>query len=240
MQPQFVKIKTQLVSAIEQGNLKPGDKIASENQLAMDFGVSRMTARQALSELVAEGILARSQGIGTFVSDERPMSSMLTIVGIKQEIEQRHHHYKVQVLKHEARCADNVTAGYLGYAASHQLFYSQLVHLENGLPVQLETRWVNPGIATDFLQQDLTQVSINSYLHRVAPLTEADHIVEAIPADAHTAHWLDITTGEACLCIHRRTYCSRGIVSVATLTHPGSRYRLGSHLQFTATDKGQL
>ena len=48
--------------------MKPGDQVPSENQLAQQHGVSRMTARRALSEMVDEGILLRSQGLGTFVS----------------------------------------------------------------------------------------------------------------------------------------------------------------------------
>jgi len=52
-----------------------------------------MTARRALTELVTERILARSQGVGTFVSDSRPMSSILEIRSIDDEINQRGHRY---------------------------------------------------------------------------------------------------------------------------------------------------
>ena len=60
MQPRFVFIKSQLLDDIAAGDMKPGDKIPSENQLAEQYGVSRMTARRAITELVNEGILVRS------------------------------------------------------------------------------------------------------------------------------------------------------------------------------------
>ena len=89
MQPRYRVIKTAILDAIESGEMKPGSQVPSENQLAQQHRVSRMTARRALSEMVDEGILMRSQGIGTFVSDSRPMSSMLEIKSIRDEIEQR-------------------------------------------------------------------------------------------------------------------------------------------------------
>lgn len=233
MQPRFVEIKQALLHQIETGQLRPGDKVASENQLAVVHQVSRMTARRALTELVDEGILARAQGAGTFVSDERPMSSLLTITGIKEEIEARHQHYRLQVLVHEARAGTRAIAGFLGLNEPQTLFYCQLVHWQNHQPVQLESRWVNPHLAPAFLQQNLQSHSVNAYLSQVAPLTEADHSVEAHLADATVAQLLEIEPAEACLAIHRRTFCRQGIVSIATLTHPGARYRLGSHLNFS-------
>ena len=79
MQARYQQIKTAILDQIESGNMRPGDRVPSENQLTEAYGVSRMTARRALTELVEEGMLLRSQGLGTFVSDSRPMSSMLTI-----------------------------------------------------------------------------------------------------------------------------------------------------------------
>ncbi|MFT4940956.1 MAG: GntR family histidine utilization transcriptional repressor, partial [Paraglaciecola sp.] len=97
VQARFVQIKSAVLDKIESGEMRPGDKVLSENKLAASFGVSRMTARRALSELVVEGILARSQGVGTFVSDKRPMSSILEIRSIDDEIIQRGHRYSNKV-----------------------------------------------------------------------------------------------------------------------------------------------
>lgn len=212
--------------------MRPGDQVASENQLAQEHEVSRMTARKALSELVQEGILMRSQGLGTFVSDHRPMSSMLTIKSIDQEVTQRGHQYSNQVLSVERIAASEQQAAWLGVEPEKPIFRSRIIHLENALPIQYEDRLVNPKWAADYLQQDFEQITANQYLNQVAPLTEADHIVEAIMAEADIRAALQLEAHHPCLKISRRTFSNKGIVSFAQLYHPGHRYRIGGHLDF--------
>src|SRR6476661_7803980 len=70
--PAFKQIAAELRGAIGSGRLSPGDKVPSESQLMEHFGVARMTVRQALSELRAEGLLVAEHGRGVFVR-ERPV-----------------------------------------------------------------------------------------------------------------------------------------------------------------------
>lgn len=67
--PQYCYIRENLRTLIKQGKLKPGDPILSEKELCKQFGVSRMTVRQAISNLVDEKLLYRKQGKGTFVKE---------------------------------------------------------------------------------------------------------------------------------------------------------------------------
>lgn len=238
--PQFIRIKASLLAAIEQGDYAPGAQVLSENQLADKHGVSRMTARRALTELVDEGILARSQGAGTFVCDQRPMSSMLTIRGIRDEVLARGHDYQCHVLAQKSVPADSYAASCFGVAEHVSLFHSLILHLENQIPIQLESRLVNPAMAPDYLEQNFTAVTVNQYLNTIAPLTEAEHSVEAVLATAQQAGYLQIAATIPCLQIHRRTYSRRGVVSLARLIHPGNRYRLGGHLHFSPSNKDTL
>ena len=66
--PTYIKIKESIQQKIENGELVPGDALPSERTLAEKFGLSRMTVRAALTELVSAGALYREQGRGTFVS----------------------------------------------------------------------------------------------------------------------------------------------------------------------------
>ncbi|MCV2883750.1 histidine utilization repressor [Aestuariibacter sp. AA17] len=232
MQPRFTQIKSAIMEQIEQNEMKSGDQVPSENQLAEQFGVSRMTARRALTELVDEGILMRSQGLGTFVSDHRPMSSMLAIKSINEEIRQRGHRYHCDVIHKAAVTGSEQACSWLGVPAQTTLFHTLIVHFENAQPVQLESRWVNPQFAPDYLKQDFNSVTANQYLSAIAPLTQADHIVEATLPDSESASLLNISTRQPCLKVSRRTFSAKGIVSYANLLHPGNRYRLGGHLDF--------
>lgn len=232
MKARFAQIKAFITEQIENGHIRSGDQVPSENVLADQHKVSRMTARRALTELVDEGILMRTQGLGTFVSDHRPMSSMLTIRSINDEIQQRGHQYSNKVIQQNKISPDDTQAAWLGVTTATEVFHTKVVHYENSLAVQLEDRLVNPLLVPDYLNQDFTRVTANQYLSKVAPLTEADHIVEAVLPTAAEIKLLAVDSHQPCLKVCRRTFSAKGIVSYAQLIHPGNRYRLGGHLDY--------
>ncbi len=230
--PRYTAIKDHIIRRIDRKQWQAGDRVPSENELASEFEVSRMTARRALQELGEEGILVRTQGLGTFVADARPRSSLLEIHSIDREIESRGHVHRAEVLQLERASADGNVASQLGLAAGAEIYHSVLLHRENEVPLQYEERFVNPGFAGGYLAQDFTSVTPSSYLSGISPLTEADQSIEAVAVSAGIAAVLEISPGEPCLKVSRRTWCQRGIVNIAHLYYPGSRYRLGSHLNF--------
>lgn len=67
--PLYVQIQHQIRNLIETGNVRLGGRLPSETELASQFGVSRMTVRQALDELASEQLVTRKRGVGTFVTD---------------------------------------------------------------------------------------------------------------------------------------------------------------------------
>ncbi|UTA46480.1 histidine utilization repressor [Simiduia sp. 21SJ11W-1] len=234
MEPRYLTIKHTLLARIESGVLAAGARVASENELAGEFGVSRMTARRALDALADEGVLIRTQGLGTFVADERPSSNLVEIRNIAEEIHARGHAYACEVLALASQTADAKYARRLGLDEGEAVFFSRLLHFENGLPIQLEERWVNPRFAPAYGEQqfgagDLTP---SRYLNQVAPLTEADHLIEAVAASSSLQQQLQLSDGEPCLKVSRRTFGPAGIVSYAQLYHPGSRFRLGGHVNY--------
>lgn len=230
--PRYAQIKTNLRERIERGALQPGDRVPSENQLAEQFGVSRMTARRALLELTESGLLMRSQGLGSFVADTRPLSSITQVRNIADEIAQRGHSHSARVLQLKPRKAGRDVAQPLGLEPGAEVYHAVVVHRENDVPIQHESRWVAPEMAPAFLQQDFSAITPSAYLSALAPLTEAEQSVEAVLPEATTARALGIARSAACLRITRRTFANGGgrAMSLAVLIHPGDRYRLGSHI----------
>ena len=227
--PFYEKVKQTISDNIASGVWRPHDRIPSEAELVAQFGFSRMTINRALRELTDEGLLVRLQGVGTFVSEPKGQSALVEIRSIADEIAARHHQHRCEVLTLEQTQANALQATALNVREGTLIFHSVMVHYENDLPVQIEDRCVNAGVVPDYLAQDYSQTTPHAYLSLIAPLTEGEHIVEAVRATAEECALLNIKEHDPCLLIHRRTWSASHIVSHARLLFPGSRYRLQGH-----------
>ena len=224
--PIYQRVKQAIISQIRAGEWKARQRVPSESELVSKLGVSRMTINRALRELTAEGYLLRMQGVGTFVAEMKGYTAMLEVHNIADEIAQRGHQHRCQILTLAQGRADPEQAALLGMRTGQPLFHSLMVHYENDLPVQLEDRLVNPQMAPDYLQQDYHSVTPYTYLMRVAPLTAGEHIVEAVLPDLRQRRHLALEEHEPCLLIRRQTWSDSKIVTYARLLYPGSRYKL--------------
>jgi len=227
--PVYQGIKNFILARIHAGEWSEGDQVPSENELAREFKVARMTVNRALRELTAEQVLTRVQGAGTFVARPKYESTLVAIRSISDEILARGHGYRAEVLEIGVLPADEALAIEMGLRANDRVFYSRMLHFENDEPVQLEERWVNPAVAPDYAQQDFTSTTPNHYLMRVAPLQAVEYRIEALAPQADTRVRLKMAEVEPCLVLHRRTRSSGRVASVANLWHPGSRYRFTGH-----------
>lgn len=84
--PLHLKVYEALHGRIANGTLRPGTQLPTENELVSEFGVSRGTARQAVTRLVHEGLVERTAGRGTFVSDRRLMYASRSLLGFTEQI----------------------------------------------------------------------------------------------------------------------------------------------------------
>ena len=229
--PAYGKVKAFIKKRISAGTWKPGDPVPSESVLMVQFGVSRMTVNRALRELMSEGLVTRVQGSGTFVAELHRISSTLTIRDIHEEVAERGHIHTARVLLAAPEKASAELARTLGLPDGGPVFHTVLVHLENGVPIQYEDRYVNPAAAPRYLQTDFTEITPTHHLLEQAPLTEASYSIEACLPSALEAKHLEIGAGEACLAMMRRTVSGANIASVARLVYPGSRYSFAGKFQ---------
>lgn len=221
----YQQIKTFILDGIDEGDWKSGAKIPSENELAEQFAVSRMTVNRAIKELEADGVVDRVQGKGTFVST-RPLKSVLQIQAIDREIQQRGGMYSCQVIHVREEKSDSEISNQLGLVVGSKVYTSLILHCEDGQPVQLEQRWVRPSEFRKYLKQDFQKQSPHDYLMSQSPFTNGEHVIEACLPDAHVRRVLKMASKEPCLLIHRRTWVGKTIASYVKLFHPGSRFQL--------------
>lgn len=239
MAAKFELIKKYILDKIETGEWQENAPVPSENKLADEFNVSRMTARRALEELSQKDILVRTKGSGTYVASLKSQGSMFEIRDIADEIKERGHEYTATVIELGEIEAIPPIAIALDVDMGIQVNHSVIVHNENGKPVQVEERFVNPEMAPNYLDQDYTEISPHEYLSQVAPLTEARHTIEAVSSTKQVCEWLKLAKEEPCLQLIRRTSSKQGVVCFARIIYPGSSYRLGGQLTFSRNKKAE-
>lgn len=226
--PLYAKVKEHILEHIRSGAWTPGMRVPSENELVEHFSISRMTANRALRELTADGFLSRVPGVGTFVREPPARSSLLELRNIAEEIAQRGHKHAAYIERRETVEASPALTEEFEMKMPSRLFHLVMVHTENGVPVQLEDRYVNPFAAPQFNDQDFTAITPTAYLVAAVPVDELEHTVEAIMPNAEQRALLDINEHEPCLALHRRSWSKGHVVTVATLIYPASRYALYS------------
>ncbi len=231
MQPAYLQVKTFIQQHISSGEWRPRDPVPSEATLMQQFGISRMTVNRALRELNQEGMVTRVQGSGTFVAELHRIASNLTIRDIQEEVVERGHVHAARVLLSQTEKADAALAKSLGLRTGARVFHTVLVHLENGVPIQLEDRYVNPAAAPQYLKTDFSQTTPTHHLLTEAPLTEASYSIEACLPTPEQAQHLEISAREACLAMVRRTVSGAHVASVVRLVYPGSRYSFAGRFQ---------
>lgn len=226
--PRYLQIQRFLLERIQSGDWPANHQIPPEEQLARDFQVSRMTANKAIRDLVQQGYLTRQPGLGTFVTDRKAESSLVDVFNIAEEVRAREHDYSNQLLALESVEADDEVALRLGVRIGVPVFHTLMLHRENGVPIQLEDRYVNPRWAPDYLDADFTRFTPNEVLVKAYPISDIEHVVEAVLVDEWTAQQLEIPLQSPCLRMVRRTWSNDHLISYARLIHPGDRYKLRS------------
>ncbi|MDH3350879.1 MAG: histidine utilization repressor [Gammaproteobacteria bacterium] len=235
--PMYQQLKDLIIGRISKGELRPRDRVPSENELVEAMNVSRMTANRALRELTDEGYVNRIAGRGTFVAEFRAGSNVLEVQNIADEIRGRGHTHTCEVLRQSRQRARGEVAKALHVEQGKDVFHLLLVHYESGTPIQLEDRHVLADFAPDCLQQDFCRVTPSAYLTGISPLQEAEQVVRAVQANAAVRQHLSMATDEPSLVIIRRTWAHGRPVTFARLHHPGSRYELTGHYTPPGTTK---
>ena len=195
------------------------------------FGTKGDLARRkllpALYQLEMAGLLHSDSRITGVARDALTLDGYIEVVEtnlqkfVKEPLD-------ADVLAVERVSASLEVAAALDLRTGESVFHSVCVHLEDGVPIQLEDRFVNPQVVPDFAQQDFTQQQPSEFLVRTVPFDEIEHVVDAVLPTAEQAQRLQMDAAEPCLLLTRRTWTQGVPVTLVRCLHPASRYRLGS------------
>ncbi len=226
--PLYFQIQERLMELINRGEVAEGDLLGSEDELSRRYGVSRMTARQALRGLKEQGYAFSQKGRGTFVCRPKLEKNILHLQGFTEEMKQRGFRPSSRLLEQTVAPADPELAQRLLVAPRDPVLRLVRLRLADGIPLALETSHLAlprfPGLERfDFGRRSLYGVLRERYGVRVG---WADEVLEAVLAGREDAHLLTVPPRSGLLVITRTVVTVEGapIESVRSL-YRGDRYR---------------
>jgi GntR family transcriptional regulator len=156
--PLYRQLEELLRAQIVQGTYRPNQMIPSEVELSRTFGISRMTARAVVTQLVQEGLLRRAQGKGTFVVEPKIEAGSLAYRGIRQQLEAMGYSTTTQLLQFTTVPADVRSAGILNVPQGEPLFFVRRLRSVEGDPISLHLSYIpralGPTLTDDRLEDE--------------------------------------------------------------------------------------
>jgi GntR family transcriptional regulator, histidine utilization repressor len=232
--PLYERMERFILDKIQSGEWATGHRLPSEPEFSRMLGISRMTINRAMRELARRNVIDRIPGVGTFVAAAKPVSSLIEICNITDDIRSRGEIHSSRVIELTSVLPPQEVSVGIGMTRKSKLFHVLIVHSANDVPVQLEDSYVLPSFAPQFLAQDFAKMTPTAYLFSISPPTEADHLIEAARAHKDWCRHLGVSTGEPCLVVTRRTWVRETTTCYTKFIHPGSRYSLSGRSRFAS------
>lgn len=150
--PMYYQIEQVIRRRIESGELRPGDRVESERELAQKFGVSLMTARQAVKGLEQQGLIYRERGKGSFVAASK--IEMNQLLGFSEKMRRLGIEPSSRLLVGERTRASPEIAEKLQLEGESYILKITRLRLGNGEPFALETSYIPEALCPSLLERD--------------------------------------------------------------------------------------
>ena len=213
--------------------LRPGDALLGERQLEEQFGVSRITVRRAISDLVQDGALVRIKGKGTFVSHGL-VRSTLHLASFNEDMWAAGFEPSTRVINATVAVPPAAAAEHLGLAEGDEAYQVRRLRLANGAPVSVDESWLPPRALPDLLSEDLTGSLYRVLAAAGHPVQHAEQTVEAAAAPEETAVLLEIEPGAPVLLFRRRSFTGQddpgSPIEYSISTYRSDRYQVSMRL----------
>ncbi|WP_423920448.1 GntR family transcriptional regulator [Frigoribacterium sp. 2-23] len=206
--------------------LPAGAMIPSERQLMVEFGVSRITVREAIGQLVNEGWLTRSRGKGTFVA-HRAVQSTLHLASFTDEMTSLGHVPSTVVLAKQQAVPPDDTATALGLDDGELALHVRRLRLADGEPVSIDDGWYPAALLPGLLDRDLSRSLYGTFERDYAlSITHATQTVSAEEARVDLSTLLGTRSGAPVLFFDRVSFSDATPVEHAKSWYRADRYRV--------------
>jgi GntR family transcriptional regulator len=215
-----------------------GGAIPSERQLTLDLGVSRLTVRAALDELVREGYLERRRGSGTFVREPK-IAQELTMTSFSEDMRQRGMRPASKTLSLTTTLAGARLGRFLNVSPSERIVVAQRLRLADGETMAIEDLHVPESIVPGLTARDLEEHSFYELLEQRYAIVIGDGIqtIEPTVTNEEESEALGIPLHSPAFLFERTTRAGNGeIFEFVRSIYRGDRYRLVTEL--TRNERG--
>jgi GntR family transcriptional regulator len=207
--PLYIQIKDWINSEIQSGRLAEGERIPGEYDLCQALNVSRGTVREAIRELIEEGVLYTIHGRGTYVREAEPVSwSVNTIVSVADSFDRANIEHSTALLEIQKTIADSNVAAQLQIDPRAEVIRLERLRFIKDEPVHLSLSYLPASISEKLLEIDLTDRSLYQIMEQELGVRVArvDRRIMARIADRHETELLQLPTVSAVLVLNGIAY----------------------------------
>lgn len=209
--PLYKQLIGELEGKIAQGIYQPGEQLMPESDMAKSFGVSLITVRKALKELVDKGLIERQQGKGTFVAKKKYPKNLSQVMNFSELCRISNVKPGGKMLENALITADDKLAEKMGLKSRERVIYIKRVRFADGEPVAIEENYF-PLHYAKLLEQQFDDNSLYEYLEREYHIKIAytRKKIEICRANKQEAECLNVLKNEPLLLITSMAYTEEG------------------------------
>ncbi|MGJ9382498.1 GntR family transcriptional regulator [Salipaludibacillus sp. CF4.18] len=225
--PIYHQLEERIKTEIEEGSLKSGDLLPSEREYAETFKISRMTVRQAISNLVSNGYVYRKKGTGTFVSQKKFEQILPGLTSFTEDMKRRGMVPSNELVEFSILPASEEVAHALDIKNSESVYKIERIRLADNFPIALETTFVSKH-RIEGITEEIAHTSLYEYFESTLNLNidHATQLIESSIINSEEKKLLHMKTGDPVLLIQRTTYLDDGTpLEFVKSVYRADRYR---------------
>lgn len=205
--PLYKQLKDLIMKEIEEGKLKPNQKIPTEQEMSEYYQISRMTVRKAMAQLVDEGVLAKKQGKGTFVQEPKITEDLSSPNSFTNLCKRNGKVPGGRTLKFVMEEATDRDVRELKLAPGEQVIHVERLRIADNMPVMLENLYF-PGHLKNILVENLDDTSLYQILRDKYGLVSGNSVMEFEISECtgYEASILGIKAGSPLLLVREIVY----------------------------------
>ena len=226
--PLYYQLKEIIKKQIETRELKARDCLPSEREYSEYYKISRMTVRQAITELVNEGYLYRQQGKGTYVAEQKIEQGLMQLTSFTEDMLRRGMQPSAKILSVQEKSIDEKACNALNLQENEPVIAIRRLRLADGEPMALETCHLSFSKYSELLKEDLEHKSLYHFLEQRynIRLVRATQVIEPGIARQEVAKLLHIRAGDPILILERTTFDQYdNPVEFVSSLYRGDRYK---------------